>query len=105
MCNLQQGKCNGASPDQCSPDKRPTFPHHFLLFISIDQLDKTDAPLIPEAYIHLLGTQYPVSFSNGLWGKLFLYNNRSPKNHARVKTEPLRALGQRRPGHKLSSRR
>ncbi|KAI0270120.1 hypothetical protein BGY98DRAFT_1100900 [Russula aff. rugulosa BPL654] len=26
----------------------------------IDQLDKTDAPLIPEAYIHLLGMQHPI---------------------------------------------
>ncbi|KAI0262128.1 hypothetical protein BGY98DRAFT_1192641 [Russula aff. rugulosa BPL654] len=40
----------------------------------IDQLDKTDAPLIPEAYIHLLGMQYSVLFSNGLTGLLFLYN-------------------------------
>ncbi|KAI0263894.1 hypothetical protein BGY98DRAFT_1103745 [Russula aff. rugulosa BPL654] len=31
-------------------------------------LDKTDAPLIPEAYINILGMQYPVSFSNGLTG-------------------------------------
>ena len=49
-------------------DKWPTFSHHFLLSISIDQLDKTDAPLIPEAYINILGMQYPVSFFNGLTG-------------------------------------
>jgi hypothetical protein len=40
-------------------------------YISIDELDKADAPLIPEASIHLLGVQYPVSFPNGLTGYTF----------------------------------
>ncbi|KAI0268964.1 hypothetical protein BGY98DRAFT_1101372 [Russula aff. rugulosa BPL654] len=40
----------------------------------IDELDKADAPLIPEASVHLLGVQYPVSFSNGLTVILSLYN-------------------------------
>ncbi|KAI0268497.1 hypothetical protein BGY98DRAFT_1019092, partial [Russula aff. rugulosa BPL654] len=34
----------------------------------IDQLDRADVPLIPEAYIYLLGVQYLVSLSNGLTG-------------------------------------
>ena len=65
--------------------------------ISIDELDKADAPLIPEASIHLLGVQYPVSFLNGLTGyTFFLQHPRSPKNHTQVKTERA-GTG---PGHK-----
>ena len=93
-------------PINVLPTSGQLFSHHFLLSINIDQLDKTDAPLIPEAYIHLLGMQHPVSFSNGLKGYTVpLQHPRSPKNHARVQTEPVRALGQRSPDLKLCSRR
>ncbi|KAI0264545.1 hypothetical protein BGY98DRAFT_1040842, partial [Russula aff. rugulosa BPL654] len=34
----------------------------------IDQLDRADAPLIPEAYTYLLCVQYLVSLSDGLTG-------------------------------------
>jgi hypothetical protein len=74
----------------------------FLSFsISIDELDKADAPLISEASVHLLGVQYPVSFSNGFTGYTFpLQHPRSPKNHTQVKTE---RAGPRQ-GHKLRLR-
>jgi hypothetical protein len=50
--------------------------------ISIDELDTADGPLIPEASMHLLNVQYPVSFPNGLTGYTFpLQHPRSPKNH------------------------
>jgi hypothetical protein len=63
------------------------FPHHFLLSIGIDQLDKTDAPLIPEAYINLLGMEY--SFFNGLTGYTVpLQHLRSPKTTHRLKPSP-----------------
>ena len=62
-------------PNQCSADKFTTFSCDCLLSVSIDQLDKTDAPLIPEAYIYLLGMQCLVSLSDGLAGYTFpLYN-------------------------------
>jgi hypothetical protein len=68
-------------------------------FSSYPQLDKEDAPLVPEAYIHLPGVQYHVSFSDDLTGYTF------PLQHLAVQklltgyrnTKP-------RPGHKLCSR-
>ena len=50
----------------CSADKLLTFSCHSLLSVSIDQLNKADALLTPEAYIYLLGKQCLVSLSNGL---------------------------------------
>jgi hypothetical protein len=62
-------------PNRRSADKLPTFPRYCLLSLSIDQLDKADAPLIPEAYIYLLGVQCLVSLSDGLAGYAFpLFN-------------------------------
>ena len=62
-------------PNQRSADKFTTFSCDCLLSVSIDQLDKTDAPLIPDAYIYLLGVQCLVSLSDGLAGYTFpLYN-------------------------------
>ena len=62
-------------PNQRSADKFTTFSCDCLLSVSIDQLDKTDVPLIPEAYIYLLGVQCLVSLSDGLAGYTFpLYN-------------------------------
>jgi hypothetical protein len=62
-------------PDQRSADRLPTFSRHCLLSVSIDQLDKADAPLIPETYIYLLGVQCLLSLSDGLAGYSFpLYN-------------------------------
>jgi hypothetical protein len=48
-------------PINVLPTSGQLFPIIFFFPISIDQLDKTDAPLIPEAYINLLGVKYPVS--------------------------------------------
>ncbi len=58
-------------PDQCSA----AFTLHCLLSVSIYRLDKTDSPLIPGAYIYLLGVQYLISLSDGFVGyTLPLYN-------------------------------
>ncbi|KAF8492088.1 hypothetical protein F5888DRAFT_248189 [Russula emetica] len=55
----------------------------------IDQLDKADAPLIPEAYIYLLGLQYLVSLSDGLAGYTFpLYTRSRSRNHPRIQPSP-----------------
>ena len=65
----------------------------FFLF-SIDQLDKADAPLIPEAYIYLLGVQCLVSLSDGLAGYAFpLYNSLAVQKPPAGSTEPVRAPG------------
>jgi len=62
-------------PDQSSADRLPTSSRHCLLSVSIDQLDKADAPVIPEAYIYLLSVQCLVSLSDGLAEYTFpLYN-------------------------------
>jgi hypothetical protein len=53
-------------PHRRSADKLPTVSRYCLLSVSIDQLDKADAPLIPEAFIYLLGVQCLVSLSDGL---------------------------------------
>jgi hypothetical protein len=55
-------------PDQRSADRLLTISHHCLLPVSIDLLDKGDAPLIPKAYIYLLGAQCLVSLSDSLAG-------------------------------------
>jgi hypothetical protein len=93
---MQQLRSNGASPDQRSAGKRANvFP---LFFISIDELNKADAPPIPETSIHLLSVQGLTSFFNGLTGyTILLQHPRSPKNHTQVKTERA-GTG---PGHKL----
>ena len=65
-----------------------------LLSVSIDQLDKADAPLIPEAYIYLLGVQCLVSLSDGLAGYTFpLYNTLAVQKPPAGSTEPVRAPG------------
>jgi hypothetical protein len=62
------------SPTNILPTGCQPFPVT-VLSISIDQLDKADAPLIPEAYIYLLGMRCLVSLSDGLAGYIFpLYN-------------------------------
>jgi hypothetical protein len=81
-------------PNRCSADKMPTFSRHCLLSVSIDQLDKADAPLIPEAYIYLLGVQCLVSLSDGLAGYTFpLYNTLAVQKPPTGSTEPVRAPG------------
>ena len=65
-----------------------------FLSVSIDQLDKADAPLIPEAYIYLLGVQCLVSLSDGLAGYTFpLYNTLAVQKPLAGSTEPVRAPG------------
>jgi hypothetical protein len=79
-------------PDQCSADKLPTFYHHCLLSVRIDQLSKADAPFIPETYIYLLGMQCFVSLSDGLAGYAFpLYNTLAVQKPPAASTEPVRA--------------
>jgi hypothetical protein len=61
---------------------------------SIDQLDKADAPPIPEAYIYLLGVQSLVSLSDGLAGySIPLYNTLAAQKPPAGSTEPMRAPG------------
>ena len=80
--------------NQRSSDSLLTFPLRCLLFVSIDQLDKADAPLIPEAYIYLLGMQCLVSLSDGLAGYIFpLYNTLAVQKPPAGSTEPVRAPG------------
>jgi hypothetical protein len=80
-------------PNRCSANGLPTFSLHRLLPISIDQLDKADAPLISEAYIYLLGVQYLVSLSDGLTGYSFhLYNTVAVQNPPTGSTEPVCVL-------------
>jgi hypothetical protein len=55
-------------PNRRSANELPTFSRHHHLSINIDQLDKTDAPLIPDAYISLLGVQCLISIVDGLTG-------------------------------------
>ena len=50
-------------PINVLPTSGQLFP--IILLASISST-RADAPLIQEAHIHLLGVQYPVSFSNGL---------------------------------------
>ncbi|KAI0300723.1 hypothetical protein B0F90DRAFT_1722805 [Multifurca ochricompacta] len=60
----------------------------------IDQLDKADAPPIPEAYIYLLGVQCLVSLSDGLAGYAIpLYNTFAIQKPPAGSTEPVRAPG------------
>ena len=66
----------------------PIAPH------SIDQLDKTDAPPIPEAYIYLLGVQCLVSLCDGLAGYAIpLYNTLAVQKPPAGSSEPVRAPG------------
>jgi len=61
---------------------------------SIDQLDKTDAPPIPEGYIYLLGVQCLVSLCDGLAGYAIpLYNNLAVQKPPAGSPEPVRAPG------------
>jgi hypothetical protein len=55
-------------PNRRSANELPTFSRHHHLSINIDQLDKTDTPLIPDAYIYLLGVQCLISIVDGLTG-------------------------------------
>ena len=57
--------------EQRSADRLPTFPHHCVLSVSIDQLNKADTPLFPKAYIDILSMQCLVSLSDGLAGYTF----------------------------------
>jgi hypothetical protein len=47
--------------EQRPADRRLTFSHH-CLSVSIDPLDKADAPLIPEAYISPWGAMPLLTF-------------------------------------------
>jgi hypothetical protein len=81
-------------PDQRSADRLTTFSNHCLHFVSIDQLDKADAPLIPEAYICLLDVQSLVLLSDGLAKYTFpLYNTLAVQKPPTSSTEPVRAPG------------
>jgi hypothetical protein len=72
----------------------PTCARRCLLSISIDELDKADAPPIPEAYIYLLGVQCLVSLSDGLAGYVFpLYNTLVVQKPPAGSTETVRAPG------------
>ncbi len=65
-----------------------------LLSASIDQLDKTDAPLITEAYICFLGAQCLVPISDGLTGYTFpLYNALAVQKPPAGSTKRVRAPG------------
>jgi len=65
-----------------------------ILSHSIDQLDKTDAPPIPEAYIYLLGVQCLVSLCDGLAGYAIpLYNTLAVQKRPAGSPEPVRAPG------------
>lgn len=65
-----------------------------LSFVSIDQLDKADAPPIPEAYIYLLGVQCLVSLSDGLAVYVFpLYNTLAVQKPPAGSAELVRAPG------------
>ncbi|KAF8267460.1 hypothetical protein EI94DRAFT_1730637 [Lactarius quietus] len=60
----------------------------------IDQLDKADAPPIPDAYIYLLGVQCLVSLSDGLAGYAIpLYSSFAMQKPPAGSTEPVRAPG------------
>ena len=78
---------------------RPTFvslpkPSLPIPSHSIDQLDKTDAPPIPEAYIYLLGVQCLVSLCDGLAGYAIpLYNTLAVQKPPARSSEPVRAPG------------
>jgi len=86
---------------------RSTSPLHFLSSTeisspipshNIDQLEKTDAPPIHEAYIYLLGVQYLASLCDGLIGYTIpVYNalaiQKLPGSHrARAQTRPARPV-------------
>lgn len=72
----------------------PTCARRCLLSISIDQLDKADAPPIPEAYIYLLGVQCLVSLSDGIAGYVFpLYHTLAVQKPPAGSTETVRAPG------------
>ena len=96
--SLEGAHCSDESamvrlPNRCSANGLPTFSLHRLLPISIDQLDKADAPLISKTYIYLLGVQYLVSLSDGLTGYSFhLYNTVAVQNPPTGSTEPVRVL-------------
>jgi hypothetical protein len=76
-------------PGHRSADGLPTLSRHCLLSVSIDQLDKVDAPLIPEAFICLLGVQCLVSLADGLARYTFpLYNIIPVQNHPRLQSSP-----------------
>ena len=63
-----------------------------LIILSIDQLDKTNAPLIPNAYIYLLGVQFLVSLSDGLVGYAILLYSSFAKLPT-GSTDPIRTPG------------
>jgi hypothetical protein len=75
-------------PDQRSADKLPICYHQCFLSVSIDQLDKADAPLIPLAYIYLIGVQCLISLSDGLVGYTFPLSPSWSKNHPRAQLGP-----------------
>ncbi|KAI9435094.1 hypothetical protein H4582DRAFT_1817945 [Lactarius indigo] len=60
----------------------------------IDQLDKADAPPIPDAYIYLIGVQCLVSLSDGLAGYAIpLYTTLAVQKPLPGSAEPVRAPG------------
>jgi hypothetical protein len=80
-------------PHRRSADKLPTVSRYCLLSVSIDQLDKADAPLIPEAFIYLLGVACLVSLSDGLARYTSpLYNTIAVQKPPAGSMEPARAL-------------
>lgn len=81
-------------PSQHSAGRLLTRICRCFLSVSIDQLDKADAPLIPEAYIYLLGVQCLVSLSDGFAGYTFpLYNTLAVQKPPAGSTESVRAPG------------
>jgi len=80
--------------EQRSADRLPTFPHHCVLSVSIDQLSKADTPLFPKAYIDILSMQCLVSLSDGLVGYTFPpYNTLVVQKPPAGSTEPMHAPG------------
>ena len=63
-------------PNRSPSNRLITFSRQgVFLSVSIGQLRKADAPLIPEVCIYLLGVQCLISLSGGLPGTLSLSNN------------------------------
>ena len=89
----QRANCSNESPmvrlpDQHSADGLPTFYRPYLVSVSVDHLDNTDAPLIPDAYMYLLGVQSLVSLSDGPARYTSSTTHSRSKNHPQVQPSP-----------------
>ena len=89
----QRANCGNESPmvrlpDQHSADGLPTFYRPCLVSVSIDHLDNTDALLILDAYMYLLGVQSLVSLSDGPTRYTFSTTHLQTKNHPQVQPSP-----------------